>query len=125
MARPTIIEIVSGQQGWDVDVTDNLRAAFKVSLPVANGTIELQNGTIEGTAYTSFGSLPSAAANDGCLAVVNASGVWQLYLSVGASWKRIGVQAVDPGNSTATNTAELVADFNGLLAALRTAGLLG
>lgn len=127
MPRPTIVEIPSGEQSWDTSLNDNYRSAWKTSTPVANGTFEQYDGDIEGSAYEDIADLPSAAANEGCVAVVNQGGVgpWVLHFSDGTAWTPIGTQAVDPGDSTAILLATLVTDYNTLLANLRTSGVIG
>lgn len=90
MSRPLNKDIQQGQQSWDADLRDDLRQLYKTPVPFPNGTYQLASGATEGTAYTSFGSLPSAGSYEGCVAAVD-DGNWTPYYSDGTAWRRLVV----------------------------------
>ncbi len=109
MARPTRLVLASGIAAWDADVDANFGMIFDAPFPMH------QEDTI-GDLNTNF----PASSYDQCLAMVGED----LYVSDGTSWSMyLGVSANVP-DSTASNVAEMVSDFNDLLNELQTAGIM-
>jgi hypothetical protein len=66
------------------------------------------------------GDLPSASSYADCLALV----VDTLYISNGTTWEVYSGVSANVPDSTATTAADMASDFNDLLAALITAGIM-
>lgn len=106
MSRPTRRNITSGIAAWDADTDENFSKVFDAPFPMFQ--------------ETDAGSLPAASSYDSCFALVNDI----LYVSDGTSWAPyLGTSANVP-DSTATTAADMASDFNDLLSALKTAGIM-
>lgn len=108
MSRGQCTNIVHGEEDDDAVINDNF--AVIVGAPFPPKT------------YADFGSLPAANTADWSVAALEDEDV--LVFSDGATWHRIGRRAAAQADSTAAVLADLVTDFNALLAKLRTAKLL-
>lgn len=115
MAKPVYPTISSGLEGWDADL--------QAITAILSGPVPLP-------LYSSFAALPTAANYDDCLAVYNkgAQGSWPsgklIALSRGGAWSTVGFQCAFQAQSSAGTLAALVTDFNTLLTALKTSGLM-
>lgn len=105
MPRPETQNIAAGQQSWDARINDNFDLLTKAPMPPV--------------AYDDASELPAASGYVGCVAYLLDEEV--LVVSDGTAWHRHGRQIEHQADSAASNTAELVDDFNDLLAKLRTA----
>jgi hypothetical protein len=75
MTRPARTDVEHGEQSWDTDIDDNLKAILDGPFPIKE--------------YADFASLPAAAAYDRCLAVtISPPMVW---ISDGAAWRPTGM----------------------------------
>lgn len=106
--RPTPNTITAALQGWDADLEANFNLIFETPLPLAR--------------YANAAALPSAASYMDCAAVLEDEHA--LVISDGTNWVRVPLQAAAQADSAAAIVADLVTDFNALLAKLRTAGVL-
>lgn len=113
MARPTRNVIASGEAAWDIEADSNFALITETPFPVclAADTTALQ-------------ALAPAANYDACLALVGTSSAARLYISNGTAWVLYDAKAAYLANSAAVDVAGLATDFNALLAALKTAGLM-
>jgi hypothetical protein len=66
------------------------------------------------------GSLPAASSYDDCFALVAET----LYISNGATWEIYSGVSANVADSVAVTVAQMATDFNTLLAALQTAGIM-
>lgn len=105
MSRPVRRVIASGIAAWDGDVDANFDAITGAPFPVAQ--------------YATTGALPAASSYDQCLALV----VDVLYISNGSTWE-VYQQSANVPDSTAVTAADMASDFNDLLSALQTAGIM-
>lgn len=117
MARPTINTNIShGVEGWDGAIVDNFEILDDAPWPV------FQQAAGDET------NLPITfppASYDRCIAFVNHTTIgWIMYYSTGTTWLVIPHRAAAQADSVAVVLATLVADFNSLLAKLRTAGVI-
>jgi hypothetical protein len=108
MSRPVFNDVAAGTNTWATIINDNLAKLVDGPLPVKT--------------YADFASLPAAGSYDWSVAALEDEEV--LVFSDGAAWHRIGRRAAAQADSTAAALADLVTDFNSLLAKLRTAKLL-
>lgn len=106
MARPTRITLSSGLSAWDADADFNFNLLTGAPLPIYQVAV--------------VGSLPAATSYEDCLALVDD----ELYISDGSTWSPYFGQAVFVADSTAVTVADMVTDFNELLAALQGAGIM-
>lgn len=117
MSRPTFnpVPLVNAQEGWDADVNDNFDQTKEV----------FHDGPLPLKEYATIGALPDPTLYDRCAAIVNdGTAGWVIVISNGTSWVIVGKQAAAQIDSTAVAVAGIVADFNALLAKLRTSGVL-
>jgi len=109
MARPTRRTIASGIAAWDADTDANFDIITGQPFPMFQVSV--------------VGSLPSASSYDDCLAVVGTGSSALLYYSNGSTWEEYQQSANVP-DSTATTATDMASDFNDLLSALQTAGIM-
>jgi hypothetical protein len=107
MARPTRRTIASGIAAWDADTDENFGLVFDTPYPIVE--------------YALVGDLPAAGSYENCLALVGGD---TLYISNGASWSAYQGTAAAVLDSTATTVSELAIDYNELIDALKTAGIM-
>ena len=114
MSKPTTSNINSGNQGWDGVVDDNFDVLANGPLPVFEHTGD----------ESDLESTYAAASHDRCLVWVDHTTLgWLLYASDGTDWAPYGGQQMDnQADSTAVTVADLVTDFNDLLAKLQDTG---
>lgn len=114
MARPSpsLNAITSNLENWDAEVDDNfdqlVDLCFTNPFPAAR--------------YATTGALPAASSYENCLAFVEVDDL--IYISDGTNWNPIGTQCANQADSTATIVADIVSDFNDLLAKLQASGLM-
>lgn len=116
MSRPnyTPTNLQSNAQGWDATVNANLAAARATMLAVPFPVFEA--GVDEVALPTAF----PPGQYDRCVCWVNHTTLgWVLMYSDGTTW-RVYSRGAAHADSVATTVAGIVADFNGLLAKLRT-----
>lgn len=106
--RPERLTIGEGEQSWDAKADLNFEALVEGPFPIHT------EATI-GDLNTNF---PPANYEE-CIVLVG--GV--LYISDGATWG-VYIQAANVPDSTATTVADMATDFNTLLSALQTAGIM-
>ncbi len=106
MARPERRIIASGIAAWDADVDANFGLIMDAPLPLYQ--------------VSTVGDLPDATEYNACFAWVGNV----LYISDGTTWAEYLPIAPATADSTATIVADLVTDFNTLLANLRSAGIM-
>jgi len=70
MARPALVDLLSGIEGWDAILNDNLGVLRDTPFPPVE--------------YANFAALPAAASYDRCLAVTTDDS--RLWISNGAYW---------------------------------------
>ena len=106
MARPSKRIIASGVAAWDADVDFNFDLLTGAPLPLVQ--------------YDLVVDLPTASSFDDCLALVGSV----LYISDGTDWSPYQGTSANVVDSTATTVSQMATDFNVLLAALQTAGIM-
>lgn len=109
MPRPERRIIASGIASWDGDVDRNFSIITDGPFPMFQVALE--------------GDLPAASSYDDCLAIVGTGSAAELYISDGSAWSVYQQSTLVP-DSTATTAADMASDFNDLLAAFQTAGLM-
>lgn len=113
MAKVTYPQISHANQSWDAELESWRQNLQYRPLPVYRPTAG------------AFANLPTASQNDDGLAVIaDATAGVIMALSNGTIWRKVPVQAAAQADSTAPDVATLKADFNSLLAKLRTAGVI-
>lgn len=115
MARPTISTAInSGIQGWDAAINDNFTVLAAGPWPVYQKTVG-----DESNLATAF----PPGSYDRCILFVNHSTLgWIPYYSDGSAWIIIPRRAAAQADSVAVTVAQLVVDFNQLLANRRASG---
>ena len=86
MARPTLLDIVHGQQSWDVDVNLNTGVLRDQSIPVPE--------------YANLAALPAAGSNDRCLVITTDQS--KLWKSDGSRWLPVNGYLVSDAVKAAT-----------------------
>lgn len=101
MARPVMVPILSGVQGWDGDVSDNFEVLFDNPLPIPQPA-----GLTESNLQSTF----PAASYDRCVVWVNHSVVgYTLYWSDGTGWIPVlGIRS--PKRESSATISQLRAD---------------
>ena len=110
MARPERNVIPSGEAAWDGEVDSNFSILTDSPFPLLLAA--------------NTGALPTASSYDGCLALVGTTSAARLYISNGSSWVLYDAKAAHLADSTASDVPTMASDFNDLLSALQTAGLM-
>lgn len=110
MARPARNVIPSGEAAWDGEVDSNFSMLTDTPFPILLAA--------------NIGALPTASSYDACLALVGTTSAARLYISNGSSWVLYDPKAAYVADSVAADVATMAADFNSLLSALKTAGLM-
>ncbi|MCW8137305.1 MAG: hypothetical protein KIT58_00165 [Planctomycetota bacterium] len=114
MPRPETQDIAAGQSGWDGRINDNFDILTKAPMPPV--------------AYADASELPAASGYVGCVAYLLDEE--RLVTSDGTNWVRHAAAGEIPAvmdhlaDSTASDTAGLVDDFNALLAELQAKGYM-
>ncbi len=111
MARPERNIIGSGIAAIDGDIDANFSLMTESPFPIV----------ITATTSTLASSFPAANYDD-CLALVTADS--RLYISDGAVWTLYDRKSLLVADSSAADATQMATDFNTLLAALQTAGLM-
>ena len=106
MARPTRRVIASGIAAWDADSDSNFDKITGAPFPMFQVAV--------------VGNLPAASSYEDCFALVDDT----LYISNGSTWEVYTGQAANVPDSVAVTVAAMASDFNDLLAALQTAGIM-
>jgi hypothetical protein len=106
--RPERISLSEGTQAWDGEVDANFNMLINAPLPLH----------FEGSVLDLNTNFPAVNYDD---CIVTVSGV--LYISDGAVWSVYRLSAAVP-DTTAVTVSEMATDFNTLLSALRTAGIM-
>ena len=106
--RPERIILEEGQQAWDAEVDTNFEQLTDAPTPFHS----------EPTVGDLTSKWPAADYVD-CVCIVART----LYISNGTSWE-IYRQAALVADSTAATAADMATDFNLLLSALQTAGIM-
>lgn len=109
MARPTRRVIASGIAAWDADSDSNFDKITGAPFPM-----------FQVTAPDDETDLPAASSYQGCFALVDST----LYISNGTTWEIYSGVAANVADSTATDATQMATDFNTLLDALQTAGIM-
>lgn len=109
MSRPTRRTIASGIAAWDGDVDANFEIITGQPFPMFQVSL--------------VGELPTASSYDDCLAIVGTGASALIYISNGSSWEVYQQSGLVP-DSTATTATDMASDFNDLLTALKSGGLM-
>jgi hypothetical protein len=109
MSRPTRRTIAAGIAAWDADTDENFDNLTSTPFPM-----------FQVVAPDDETDLPAASLYDDCFALVDST----LYISNGATWEIYSGVSANVADSTAVTVADMATDFNLLLAALQTAGIM-
>jgi hypothetical protein len=113
MARPIRIILESGIAAWDADIDALFALIYDAPFPMH---IEPDVGTLT----TNF----DPTDYEDCLVLVGATGASRIYISDGVDWNLYDKLSANVPASTATTVELLATDYNSLLTALKTAGLM-
>lgn len=104
MARPTLTDVASGEQGWDSTINDNWDVLLSGPFPIKE--------------YANYAALPAAGADNArCVAALTDE--HRLVISNGSTWLRLPTMAAAVADASGWADATAQTKFNALLAALR------
>ena len=113
MSRPPTLTINSGQESWDVDVSDNFTLAGLGTDPMIAPQFDPE------------ATLPDPTLWDRCIAVAkNTESDWCLFISDGIAWKLIPKQAAVQAAASGWSDATAQNDFNALLTKMKSSGVM-